>query len=321
VTLGLALLLLVCCSRRDRARASLQVEWGTRSDRSEDAEASSGELALTRSSLPDPSLGRAYEHLVIATGGTPPYVFTVAEGRLPDGLELGSGGQLTGTPLESGAFPLVLEVVDSSSPPRTAESPLELVVPRAILLSGYGPFAGFPVNPSWEAIRPLDGARFGPFEVRAFPVEVVWDLASEATIARLESDRPSVAIASGVAGRQREAFALERIAQNIERGTDVHGTPRSGTPCVPGAPATLRSTLPLAEIGEALTAAGIEWTYSDDAGTYLCNHLFYELLYATQGTAIPAGFIHVSDNHATVPELTEGWRVILQALADHEGGA
>jgi pyroglutamyl-peptidase len=145
---------------------------------------------------------------------------------------------------------------------------------------------------------------------------VLWDVAAADFVDRFDEDFPRVAIASGVAGGRWEAFSLERVAQNVEWGTDVGGTYRGGTPVVRGAPSTLAPTIPLTTIAGALTAAGASWAYSDSAGEYLCNHLFYELVWATTGTGIEAGFIHVSDTRASVATLTAGWRVILQAVAD-----
>ena len=48
-----------------------------------------------------------------ATGGVRPYTWSVGAGALPDGLGLGSDGQLTGTPTRAGNFPFTIVVADS----------------------------------------------------------------------------------------------------------------------------------------------------------------------------------------------------------------
>lgn len=49
-----------------------------------------------------------------ATGGVPPYTWSVAGGALPDGLTLSSSGSLSGTPSKGGAFSFSLQVADST---------------------------------------------------------------------------------------------------------------------------------------------------------------------------------------------------------------
>ena len=273
-------------------------------------------LAIATPSLPPARRGLDYEVVLETTGGMAPYSFGVVEGELPEGMTLEEDGTLTGRPGTSMETTLVIEVADGSPEQQTATRAFTFVVPPVLLLSGYGPFEGFPVNPSWEAVRVLDGEHFGHLEVRAVSLPVVWDVAPEQLLALADEIEPEAVVASGVAGGRVEAFSLERIAFNVERGTDVEDNRRSGTPVVDGGPAQLESTLPLEAIAEALEQAEVSWAYSDSAGRYLCNHLFYSVVHASQDTEVPAGFIHVSDRNAEVEDLTAGWRVVLQTIAD-----
>jgi hypothetical protein len=74
-----------------------------------------GALAITTgSSLPSGMAGASYSGALNATGGTPPYAWTMANGSsLPSGLGL-SGSSITGTPLVSGNFTFTVQVADST---------------------------------------------------------------------------------------------------------------------------------------------------------------------------------------------------------------
>lgn len=54
-------------------------------------------VAVTTASLPAGTVGSSYAASLAATGGTPPYTWTVASGALPPGLTLAAGGAVTGT--------------------------------------------------------------------------------------------------------------------------------------------------------------------------------------------------------------------------------
>jgi pyroglutamyl-peptidase len=299
--------------------ADTDVDADSDTDSDGDGDSGSDEIVISTQALEEARLGLPYQLVLEAEGGQAPYTWDVIEGALPDGIALDpTSGTLSGSPRETGSFPITIEVADGSEPALTASAVFDLVVPRVVLLGGYGPWAGYPVNPAWEAIRPLDGARIADLEVRAFMVEVVWDVAWDQYQDHLDLDLPPAAtIGTGVAGGMSQLFSLERRAVNREDGVDVEGNGRSGDPVVEGGPDELASTLPLDEIGAALFEADIDWTYSDSAGTYLCNHLFYHLVDGTQGTDIAAGFIHINDGDGTVPieDLTAGWRIIIEALA------
>jgi pyroglutamyl-peptidase len=66
-------------------------------------------------------------------------------------------------------------------------------------------------------------------------------------------------------------------------------------PIVDGEPVAYLTKLPLRRLLEALKAAGIPAIISNSAGTFGCNHIFYELMHYLDETGrdIPAGFIHV----------------------------
>ena len=73
-------------------------------------------LVITTTFLPTGTVGTAYTSTTLAaTGGTPPYTWSVAPGStLPGGLLLSSAGAVSGTPSAAGTFPVTLQVTDSA---------------------------------------------------------------------------------------------------------------------------------------------------------------------------------------------------------------
>jgi Putative Ig domain/Immunoglobulin domain/Immunoglobulin I-set domain len=83
-------------------------------------------LAITTTSLPNGTVGQTYSTQLTATGGTPPYTWSVSSGSLPAGLSLSAAGLITGTPTTAVSPTLTLSVSDTSS--RTASSNFTLTI-------------------------------------------------------------------------------------------------------------------------------------------------------------------------------------------------
>ncbi|HSE99121.1 MAG TPA: putative Ig domain-containing protein, partial [Blastocatellia bacterium] len=73
-----------------------------------------GPVSITTLNLPDAVRGRSYSQTLKASGGTPPYRWSVVGGIFPPGLSLSQGGAITGTPTAAGSYNFSLEVVDST---------------------------------------------------------------------------------------------------------------------------------------------------------------------------------------------------------------
>ncbi|MBI5084638.1 MAG: putative Ig domain-containing protein [Acidobacteria bacterium] len=67
----------------------------------------------TPAQLPNAAVGVQYAHSLAASGGTPPYLWTLAAGAVPPGLTLASSGLISGTPSSPGAFTMVVRVTDN----------------------------------------------------------------------------------------------------------------------------------------------------------------------------------------------------------------
>ena len=92
-------------------------------------------LVITTTFLPAGTVGTAYTATTLAaTGGTPPYTWSVAPGStLPGGLSLSSAGVVSGTPSVAGTFPVTLQVTDSAQAAATRSYSIAVAAPAAPL--------------------------------------------------------------------------------------------------------------------------------------------------------------------------------------------
>ena len=77
-------------------------------------------ISSTTGSLPGATVGTAYQATLAASGGTPPYTWSVVSGQLPSGLTLSINGVISGTPNASGTFSFMAQVKDSAASPQAA---------------------------------------------------------------------------------------------------------------------------------------------------------------------------------------------------------
>ncbi len=85
-------------------------------------------LSITTTTVPAATFGTAYNQTLVATGGTPPYTWSISAGVLPRGVTLSAAGVLSGTPLADGTFNFTVMVTDSAVPAATATQALTLTV-------------------------------------------------------------------------------------------------------------------------------------------------------------------------------------------------
>ncbi|MCZ6689044.1 MAG: putative Ig domain-containing protein [Planctomycetota bacterium] len=92
-------------------------------------------LAVTTTSLPDGAEGTPYFFSLAASGGIPPYSWTLSGGTFPTGLTLSAAGDIIGTPSSSGTFTVTVQVTDGQSPPVPATAPLSILVTPALIVT------------------------------------------------------------------------------------------------------------------------------------------------------------------------------------------
>lgn len=167
---------------------------------------------------------------------------------------------------------------------------------RIVLLTGFDPFGGETVNPSWEAVRLLHGETIAGHRIETAMLPTAFVRGASALLDALDRYRPVLTLCVGQAGG-RSHLSLERVAINTidARIADNDGARPIDIPCVAGAPAAYFSTLPIKAMRAALDAAHIPVEVSNTAGTFVCNHVFYVLMHAlaSDGGRARGGFVHV----------------------------
>lgn len=204
-----------------------------------------------------------------------------------------------------------------------------------ILLTGFEPFAGRGINPSWEAAQRLQGATAGSARIDVLRVPVVWR--ESVRIITDELDREPVAgLVIGGLSFGRGAVSVEAIAHAIgdvpwqaDNADRALSAQRSDGD--PDGPDALLATAPVRSVTAAINAAGVPAQVSWDGGAYVSNATLYGALrYAkTRGLRLPTTYLHVP----ATPEMTTGtataslplelivtaFRVACEVIATHEG--
>ena len=175
---------------------------------------------------------------------------------------------------------------------------------KRLLITGFAPFGGDRVNPSWQAVQALPET-VGGWELVKRELPVTFRGAPEALFAAVDEAEPDAVLMVGLAA-SRGAVTPERQGVNemVARIPDNEGNQPQNEPVVPGGPEILFSTLPVEDMTEAIQTAGVPARLSDSAGRFVCNALLYSVLYRLEQAddPVPAAFIHVP----ATPELAEG---------------
>ncbi len=188
-----------------------------------------------------------------------------------------------------------------------------------ILITGFEPFGGHAVNASMAVVNALPPSdrlitRILP-TVYAESGRIIWNL--------ILDEQPDAVICLGLCARS-PSILLERIAINLNDDTcgDNAGDCANGRVIIPEAPAGYWSTLPLTAMHAALREKGIPVAWSNSAGTYVCNHVFYTARHAIAqlGGNRPCGFVHLphaGDGGLSLATLVGAITTCLDVIADY----
>ncbi len=148
-----------------------------------------------------------------------------------------------------------------------------------VLLTGFDPFGGAVLNPSWLAACALQGRSIGGHRVIAAKLPTIFGRSLRELSVLLKQHRPALVLCLGLAGG-RNALSLERVAINIKdaRIADNAGDRPIDVAVVAGGPAAYFTSLPIKAMLQAMQRAGIAAEVSQTAGTFVCNQVFYGLM-------------------------------------------
>ena len=166
-------------------------------------------------------------------------------------------------------------------------------ITKHLLITGFDPFGGETVNPSWEAVSRLPDT-VGGYRLTKLQIPTIFGVAAETVLTAAAEDAPDVILCVGQAGG-RDAVTPERVAINMAsaKKPDNAGNQPVEEPILPHSPDGIFSTVPVAAMASAIAAAGLPGKISNTAGTFVCNDTLYRLSHHFAGTGTRVGFIHV----------------------------
>lgn len=203
-----------------------------------------------------------------------------------------------------------------------------------ILFTGFDPFGGDKINPSWEAVKLLPDT-IGGAQIAKLHLPVGYSTVRPLLHDAIVAEQPDVVVCVGQAGG-RATITPEMVAVNIMDASiaDNEGVLCTGEPVVSAGPAAYFATLPVKRMVKAMQQAAVPASVSYTAGTYVCNSTMYHLMdmIAAEFPGVRGGFVHIpflceqtvgrSASMASLPleTMVKGLTAIAEAVQD-EGDA
>lgn len=200
-----------------------------------------------------------------------------------------------------------------------------------IVITGFDPFGGEKINPAWEAVKSLPD-KVGDIEVVKVQVPTVFKKSAKKLFEAIDREKPDAVVCVGQAGGRFD-ITVERVGINIEDGRipDNEGYQPIDTAIFEDGENAYFATLPIKAMVDEMKKENIPASVSNSAGTYVCNHLMYSLLYYLDKKGLKnvrGGFIHVPFIPEQVVDkknmpsmelsrITRGLEIALKAIAEH----
>ena len=190
-----------------------------------------------------------------------------------------------------------------------------------IVVTGFGPFRGHDVNPSWEAVKALPAAWDDDqhrLVVEEIPVD--YDFVLKEVPDKWSRHSPDFILHVGVS-HLAEKLTLEKQANNSGyMKPDVKDSYPPGNCCVASCQDVKKSScldveVLMADVNQdcARENLKVEACVSEDAGNYLCDFVYFKSLHSLNGNSL---FVHVPEvgenKPYTIKQMTEGLAVIVR---------
>ncbi|MCI2803655.1 pyroglutamyl-peptidase I [Staphylococcus pettenkoferi] len=164
-----------------------------------------------------------------------------------------------------------------------------------ILVAAFDPFGGENINPALEAVKSLDDT-IGDHQITKLEIPTVFHKSKQVIEQELEQQNYDAVLVIGQAGGRFE-LTPERIGINVDDARipdNEKNQPIDQSIQAEGETAYF-SNMPVKRMVAAIKEAGVPARLSNTAGTFVCNHILYQLGYlqATRFSNIRFGFIHV----------------------------
>ena len=195
-----------------------------------------------------------------------------------------------------------------------------------IIVTGFDPFGGETINPSIECVKALP--EIEGVELIRLELPTVFKESAKRLNEVINDVKPDAVLSVGQAGG-RPGITMERIAINVDDARipdNISQQPIDEAIQVEGEAAYF-STLPIKRIVKAIREAGISAEVSNSAGTFVCNHIMYQSLFAATKADKPfkAGFMHIpfipeqATDKPSLPleESTRALQIAIETIRDY----
>ena len=195
-----------------------------------------------------------------------------------------------------------------------------------IIVTGFDPFGGEKINPSIECVKAFP--EIEGVELIRLELPTVFKESAKRLNEVINEVKPDAVLSVGQAGG-RPGITMERIAINVDDARipdNISQQPIDETIQTKGAAAYF-STLPIKRIVKAIREAGISAEVSNSAGTFVCNHIMYQALFAATKADKPfkAGFMHIpfipeqTTDKPSLPleESTKALQIAIETIRDY----
>ena len=195
-----------------------------------------------------------------------------------------------------------------------------------IIVTGFDPFGGEKINPSIECVKALP--EIEGVELIRLELPTVFKESAKRLNEVINDVKPDAVLSVGQAGG-RPGITMERIAINVDDARipdNISQQPIDETIQLDGEAAYF-TTLPIKRIVKAIREAGISAEVSNSAGTFVCNHIMYQSLFAATKADKPfkAGFMHIpfipeqTTDKPSLPleESTRALQIAIETIRDY----